>query len=82
MPEQPAVLTVKDVAARLGVHAETIRRWERRGVIAPAMRRRRMRVYGEEDLARIKQAVMHEGVSPNRKEVRHGDDEHGPKTGV
>jgi excisionase family DNA binding protein len=75
MPEQRTFLTVKDVAARIGVHPETIRRWERRGVIAPATRRRGMRVYREEDVAKIEEAVFQKAVAPNGREVKHRDTE-------
>jgi excisionase family DNA binding protein len=75
MTEQRAFLTVKDVAARIGVHPETIRRWERQGVIAPAMRRRGVRAYREEDVARIEQAVFQEARSPNGREAQQRDTE-------
>jgi excisionase family DNA binding protein len=82
MTEQRVFLTVKDVAARLGVHPETIRRWERQGVIAPAMRRRGVRVYREEDVAQIERAVFQEARSPNGRETKHRDPEYARETGI
>jgi DNA-binding transcriptional MerR regulator len=75
MTERRTFLTVKDVAARIGVHPETIRRWERRGVIHPATRRHGIRVYREEDVARIEKAVFDEGGNPNGMEVRDRESE-------
>ena len=36
---------VGEVAAHLGIHPETLRRWERSGLIEPAIRRRGRRIY-------------------------------------
>ena len=52
------VMTVKDVAAHFGVHPETLRRWERSGIIAPATRRRGRRIYHQADITRIEQTVL------------------------
>lgn len=46
------------VAARLGVHPQTLRRWERAGVVRPVTRRRGRRVYTVADVERIEAAVM------------------------
>ena len=46
------------VAARLGVHPQTLRRWERAGVVRPVGRRRGRRVYTVADVERIEAAVM------------------------
>jgi excisionase family DNA binding protein len=53
-----AVLTIKEAAATLGIHPTTLRRWERAGIIPPAMRRRGFRVYTADDMAAIKRAVF------------------------
>lgn len=59
------LVTIKQVAAEVGVHPGTLRNWERAGIIPPALRRRGLRVYTPADVARIKRAVftvpMHRG---------------------
>ena len=52
------LINVTELAARLGVHPETIRRWERTGVIPPALRRRGIRVYRPEDIKRIEASIF------------------------
>lgn len=54
----PALLSTREAAARVGVHAQTLRRWEREGIVPAATRRRGQRVYSADDLDRIKAAVM------------------------
>lgn len=53
-----ALLTIGDLAQRLGVHAGTVRRWEREKVIPSALRRRGKRVYSEQDVYVIEQLVF------------------------
>jgi excisionase family DNA binding protein len=67
--EASVYLTVKDVAARIGVHPETIRRWERRGIIDLAMRRRGRRVYRETDLRKIEESVFTTGQREETREA-------------
>ena len=62
------LLSTRDAAARVGVHPQTLRRWEREGVVPPATRRRGQRVYTAEDVDRIKAAVMRPG--PQKEEKR------------
>ncbi len=52
------LLTTRQVAQRLGVHPQTLRRWEREGVIPAAPRRRGLRVYTRRDVELIEAAVM------------------------
>lgn len=52
------LMTIRQVADRFGVHPETVRRWERTGVIAPAVRRRGQRVYDESAMVRIAASVL------------------------
>ena len=56
--EGRVLVTIKQAAAALGVHPGTLRAWERSGVIAPATRRRGMRVYTADDVAAIERAVL------------------------
>jgi len=52
--EEPAFII--SVAARmLGVHAQTLRYYERAGVVAPSRSRGRIRLYSRADLDRIRQ---------------------------
>ena len=46
-----------EAARRLGVHPQTLRAWEREGVIQPVERRRGQRVYCIQDLERIRTAL-------------------------
>lgn len=55
---EPQLMTIRQVADRFGVHPETVRRWERTGVIATAVRRRGQRVYDESAMARIAASVL------------------------
>lgn len=55
---EPQLMTVGQVADRFGVHPETVRRWERTGVIEPAVRRRGQRVYDESAIGRIAASVL------------------------
>lgn len=54
----PELMTVRQVADRFGVHPETVRRWERTGIIEPALRRRGRRVYDESAVGRIAACVL------------------------
>jgi MerR family transcriptional regulator/heat shock protein HspR len=52
--EEPAFII--SVAARmLGVHAQTLRYYERAGIVAPSRSRGRIRLYSRADLDRIRQ---------------------------
>ncbi len=67
--ESNEILTIGDVATRFGVHPETVRRWERAGIIEPAIRRRGRRVYRALDLAKIEQAIFIKSDDECAKEV-------------
>ena len=60
-------LTTLGAANRLGIHPQTLRHWERIGVIPPAMRRRGLRVYTPADVERIK-GIVFETAAVTRKE--------------
>ena len=53
-----AFLSTRQAAAQLGVHPQTLRKWERAGIVPPVARRRGRRVYTPTDMDRIKAAVM------------------------
>ncbi len=63
-------MTVRDVARQIGVHPETIRRWERSGLIDHATRRCGRRVYDEADVRRIVGRVLDRAseLQPSMKE--------------
>ncbi len=62
------LMTIGELAQRIGVHIETVRRWERSGIIPPATRRRGRRVYGQEDVAHIEATVFE--APGERQELR------------
>ncbi len=51
-------LTTQQVAAHLGVHAHTLRKWEYSGRIPRATRRNGQRVYTPADVQRIMEIVF------------------------
>ena len=56
-----SLLSTRDAAARVGVHPQTLRRWEREGIVPIATRRRGQRVYTPADVERIRAAVFRPG---------------------
>lgn len=52
------MLTIGQLAAQLGVHEQTIRAWERQGLIPPPLRFRGRRRYTLADAERIRAAVL------------------------
>lgn len=55
-------LSTRQVAQMLGVHPQTLRRWEREGVVPAASRRRGQRIYTASDVESIKAKVMSTGA--------------------
>ena len=51
-------MTISAVAARIGVHPQTLRRWECEGLIPPATRRFGRRVYTDADVEQIEQSIF------------------------
>lgn len=56
--DRQVFFSIRQVADRLGVHPQTLRRWERAGVVRPVTRRRGHRVYTVADVERIEATVM------------------------
>jgi MerR family Zn(II)-responsive transcriptional regulator of zntA len=54
MEDAPRKMWRKQLAAESGVNAETLRFYEKAGVLAPGRTEKGYRVYGEEDLKRLK----------------------------
>ena len=73
MPEQVTALTLKEASKRLGVHPNTLRNWERRGVVRlirlPGSRYRRVPVSEVQRLA----AQMHGQQASVRLETPSDD---------
>lgn len=53
-----ALFTIQQAALQLGIHPETLRRWESRGLIPLATRRNGYRVYTPADVERVRAAVF------------------------
>lgn len=56
-------LSTRQAAQSLGVHPQTLRRWEREGIVPTPTRRRGQRIYTEGDLELIRARVMCAGAN-------------------
>ena len=58
------LLTIGKLAAVLGLHPDTIRRYERQGLIPPAQRSpmNGYRLWSNQDVAQIRQAIFGDGT--------------------
>jgi DNA-binding transcriptional MerR regulator len=56
-----------EAARLLDVHPQTLRLWERKGVIEPATRQRGKRIYTVQDIDRIRAAVIQHPATPPEK---------------
>ncbi len=65
--DQPKMVTTSQAAIQLGIHPQTLRRWEREGVIPQAMRRRGRRLYTPSDVSKIREAIM--GTTAHERKV-------------
>jgi excisionase family DNA binding protein len=72
------LLTVSEAARELDVCVVTLRRWDRRGKLVPAVRLRRgVRLYRKEDIERLKEmahrpALGGEAVGPKNTTTKGG----------
>jgi MerR family transcriptional regulator/heat shock protein HspR len=56
--EQIVILTIREIAAKLGVHEQTLRNWERLGLLKISrIGRNRTRIYNDKDLLLCKKIV-------------------------
>lgn len=46
--------SIVEVAKEIGIHTNTLKNWERKGLITPGRDRNGWRVFGEEDIKKIK----------------------------
>jgi MerR family transcriptional regulator, heat shock protein HspR len=65
MDDQRALYVISVAAELAGVHPQTLRIYERKGLLAPARTRGRSRRYSEEDIALLRriQELTNDGVS-------------------
>ena len=55
IPEEEPCYVISVAARMLGMHAQTLRYYERVGIIAPSRSRGRIRLYSEADINRLRQ---------------------------
>ena len=55
IPEEEPCYVISVAARMLGMHAQTLRYYERMGIIAPSRSRGRIRLYSEADINRLRQ---------------------------
>ena len=67
MMDATRLLSTRQAAECLGIHPQTLRRWERAGIVPTVARRRGRRVYTSCDLDRVKAAIF---SSPVAREAR------------
>lgn len=55
MPEDEPCYVISVAARMVGMHAQTLRYYERAGIIAPSRSQGRIRLYSQADIARLRQ---------------------------
>jgi len=55
IPENEPCYVISVVARMMGVHAQTLRYYERAGLLAPSRSRGRIRLYSQSDISRLRQ---------------------------
>ena len=55
IPEEEPCYVISVAARMLGMHAQTLRYYERVGIIAPSRSRGRIRLYSQADISRLRQ---------------------------
>jgi len=55
IPEEEPCFVISVAARMLGMHAQTLRYYERVGIIAPSRSRGRIRLYSQADISRLRQ---------------------------
>ncbi len=55
IPEEEPCYIISVAARMLGMHAQTLRYYERVGIIAPSRSRGRIRLYSQADISRLRQ---------------------------
>ena len=65
------ILTIKEIATRLGVHEQTLRNWERLGLLKISrIGRNRTRIYNEKDLLLCKRIASFSGQGINLRGIK------------
>jgi MerR family transcriptional regulator/heat shock protein HspR len=55
IPEEEPCFVISVAARMVGMHAQTLRYYERMGIIAPSRSRGRIRLYSQADITRLRQ---------------------------
>ena len=55
IPEEEPCFVISVAARMVGMHAQTLRYYERMGIIAPSRSRGRIRLYSQADIGRLRQ---------------------------
>lgn len=55
IPEEEPCYVISVAARMVGMHAQTLRYYERMGIIAPSRSRGRIRLYSQADISRLRQ---------------------------
>jgi MerR family transcriptional regulator/heat shock protein HspR len=55
IPEEEPCFVISVAARMVGMHAQTLRYYERMGIIAPSRSRGRIRLYSQADISRLRQ---------------------------
>jgi DNA-binding transcriptional MerR regulator len=65
------ILTIKDMATKLGVHEQTLRNWERLGLLKISrIGRNRTRIYNEKDLLLCRKIAGFSGQGINLRGIK------------
>jgi excisionase family DNA binding protein len=67
MPHMPELMQVREAARTLGVHENTVRRWEERGLLHAVKLPSGVRRFRSEDVAAVR-AQMFSGLPPLRED--------------
>jgi excisionase family DNA binding protein len=66
------LLTVSEAARELDVCVVTLRRWDRRGKLVPAVRLRRgVRLYSREDIEKLKEMARRQSLQGGEEAAGH-----------
>lgn len=65
------ILTIREIATKLGVHEQTLRNWERIGLLKISrLGRNRTRIYNEKDLLLCRKIVSFSGQGINLRGIK------------
>lgn len=65
------ILTIREIATKLGVHEQTLRNWERIGLLKISrLGRNRTRIYNDKDLLLCRKIVSFSGQGINLRGIK------------